>query len=113
MIKWIRLFVEYGAYPVWLYKNDTDVLDNDLPEEWRSDQDLDGACMKVAEFFDTLFLENGKEFTPLGFPDGEHKAEFARLVMRAKALIFKKNGGKYFIKDDIDMERIFQTNRPC
>ena len=43
MISKIRLLLEYGTYPVFLYDEKDCVIDMDNPPEWRDDQELTDA----------------------------------------------------------------------
>ena len=41
MVKKIRLILDYGCYPVWLYDENGNIVDTLLPDELRSDRELD------------------------------------------------------------------------
>jgi hypothetical protein len=102
----IRLLLEYKTYPIWIYDEEGLVIDTDLPAEWSDDSSLDDLWNEVADFYDTLFIDNPKEFRFLGFKSLQDKVKFADLVKRAKQATIIKNNGKYHIQDDIDVDRI-------
>ena len=55
MIKKIRLLLEYNTYCVWLYDENDEIIDNDIPPEWNDDQELINAFMTVNDIYDTFF----------------------------------------------------------
>lgn len=57
MISKIRLLLEYNTYPIWLYDEDGEIIDNDNPPEWDNDQQLTDAFMAVSDFYDTFFID--------------------------------------------------------
>ena len=38
MLKRIRLLLDYSCYPVWLYDENNEIVDNDNPPEWNDDE---------------------------------------------------------------------------
>lgn len=65
-MKKIRIFLEYGCSPVWLYDEDGDLIDNDLPNELASDRYINMLCDDITEQFDGLFINTTKEFDYIG-----------------------------------------------
>lgn len=62
MIKIIRLLLEYNTYCVWLYDENDEIIDNDIPPEWNDDQELINAFMTVNDIYDTFLLITKKNF---------------------------------------------------
>ena len=60
MVKKIRLLLEYNTYPIWLYDEDDEIVDNDNPPEWDDDQQLTDAFMEASDLYDTFFIPNGR-----------------------------------------------------
>ena len=101
MIKKIRLLMEYNTYPIWLYDEDDEIIDNDNPPEWDDDQQLTDAFMAISDLYDTFFIYNKNEFRYVGCPDDETRKKLLSLISTAVEIIKKKNNGKYIIQNDI------------
>ena len=104
MIKKIRLLLEYNTYPLWLYDEDDEIIDNDNPPEWNDDQQLTDAFMAVSDLYDTFFVDNNQEFRYIGCPDNQTKEKLLLLISEAVEILTRKNNGKYIIKNDIDCD---------
>lgn len=102
MITTLRLLLEYGCYPVWLYDEDGGVIDTLLPEELRSDVELDRKFTDLQKRFDSLFIDNEKEFDFIGFKSDIEKAQFLKDWKIAVKELKDKTNGKYKIIDDIN-----------
>ena len=63
MVKRIRILLDYGCYPVWLYDENDDVIDTLLPEELRSDIDLDKKFDDLQARYEALFINDAHEFS--------------------------------------------------
>ena len=87
MLKYIRVFPEYGAYPVWLYDEDGDVIDTLLPEELRSDTFLDSLFDDLQERYNALFVDNKREFSFRGFSSEEERDKYIQDWNKAVTLL--------------------------
>ena len=76
MIKKIRVVLDYGCYPVWLYDEDGDLIDTLLPEEIRSNVELDSKFDDLQSRYEALFINNSKEFSFVGFKNEYEKQKF-------------------------------------
>ena len=101
MISRIRLLLDYGAYPVFLYDDEGAVIDTALPPEWQDDGELAAAFDALDELYTSFFIDNEYEFSYIDPRDSETRAIFIALAERAVALIMAKNAGKYPIEDGI------------
>lgn len=101
MISKIRLLLEYNTYPIWLYDEDGEIIDNDNPPEWDDDQQLTDAFMALSDYYDTFFIDNKHEFRFVGSADIADEAKLKSLVDRALEILYAKNNGKYPIQNDI------------
>lgn len=104
MIKKIRLLLEYKTYPIWLYDEDDEIIDNDNPPEWDDDQQLTDAFMAVSDFYDTFFIDTKHEFRFVGSVDKADSDKLQSLVDKAVEILYKKNSGKYIIQNDIHVD---------
>ena len=104
MVKKIRLLLEYNTYPIWLYNEDDEVVDNDNPPEWDDDQRLTEMFMAVSDLYDTFFIDNNREFTFVGCPNIETREKLISLIESAVSYLIDKNQAKYTIQNDIRYE---------
>jgi hypothetical protein len=102
MIKKIRLILEYHCYPVWLYDENDDVIDTLLPDELRSDFELDAKFDDLQERYDALFINNSHEFSYVGFKNDDERNKYMEDWKTAINELKTKINGKYsIIVDDI------------
>lgn len=104
MIKTIRLMLEYNTYPIWLYDQDGEIIDNDNPPEWDDDSYLTDAFMAICDLYDTFFINTEKEFAFVGCPDAETGEQLRALASKAIRYLEKKNAGKYVIQNELDSD---------
>ena len=102
-ISYIRLLLDYPCYPVWLYAEDGCVIDTVLPEEWQDDAELDDLFIKLQEAYNALFIDDGKEFSYVGFRSDEERTAFEQLMQSAADALYRKNNGKYTIVNDLHL----------
>ncbi len=102
MLKKIRLMLDYGCYPVWLYDENEDIIDTLLPEELRSDTKLDSQFDDLQNRYEKLFINNAHEFSFVGFKSEKEKQAFLNDWKHAVNELVTKTNGKYEIVDDID-----------
>lgn len=104
MVKKIRLLLEYNTYPIWLYDENNEIIDNDNPPEWNNDQQLTSTFMEASNLYDTFFIDNEKEFSFIGCPDAATADRLKDLIAKATRYLEEKNAGKYTIQNDIDLD---------
>ena len=102
MVKKLRLLLEYGCYPVWLYDEEGFVEDTLLPEELRNDRELDAKFDDLQARYEALFINDEHVFDYIGFKTEAEKAEFLADLQDAVRELTEKAEGKYEIVDDID-----------
>ena len=98
---YIRLLLEYGTYPVWLYADDGGVIDTRLPDELSNDTELDARFSDLQRRYHALFINNEKEFSYVGFQISDEKKAFYADMLDAIRELKEKLGGRYEIVDDI------------
>ena len=101
MIKKLRLMLEYGCYPVWLYNENGLVIDTLLPEELRNDRELDAKFDDLQARYEALFINDEHVFDYVGFESEAEKAAFLSDWQKAVNELTEKAKGKYEIVDDI------------
>ena len=106
MVTKLRLMLDYHCYPVWLYDESGSIIDTLLPEELRSDTELDAKFDNLQERFDALFIDNEHEFSFKGFQTEEEKQRFLRDWQSAVSDLRSKVAGRYEIVDDISLSSL-------
>ena len=106
MIKKIRIMLDYGCYPVWLYDENNDLIDTLLPEEIRSNTELDAKFDDLQARYESLFINTSKEFSFIGFQSEEEKNKFLSDWKSAIQDLKIATKGIYEIYDEID--KIFE-----
>lgn len=102
MLNRIRLLLDYGCYPVWLYDECGDVIDTLLPEELRNDTELDAKFDDLQRRYDALFIDNPHEFSFVGFKSNDEREQFFNDWHSTVNEFTKKLNGRYTITDEID-----------
>ena len=102
MVKTLRIMLEYHCYPVWLYDEDGNIIDTLLPEELRSDSDLDARFDDLQTRYDALFTDNTHEFDYIGFKTEAEKNEFIEDWENSVEELREKTHGRYEIIDEIN-----------
>ena len=106
VLKKIRLLLDYGCYPVWLYDENGDIIDTLLPEELRDDIELDSKFDDLQARYDALFIDNAHEFSFIGFKSTEDRERFCSdWENTVNELVYKLNG-KYPIQNDVSLDDI-------
>ena len=109
-IKYIRLLLEWGAYPVWLYDDEGGVIDTVLPEELKDNTELEAMFDDLQDRYDALFISDEHEFSYKGFASQEEKERFLKDLDIARDKFISACEGKYdivndlFLYDDLDLE---------
>lgn len=93
----LKYSLEYSCYPIWNYDESGELIDNDLPDELRSDKELDSLLLKIQEIFDSLFTDTAKEFSSHGFKTESDRQAFLTLLLSSVRLLKDRYGSKYLI----------------
>jgi len=106
-MKVIKIKFEYGCFPVWLYGENGELVENDLPPYLIGDNDIDPKFVRIQEVYDSLYLDDGKEFKYIGFKENEEKESFFRELLLAINLLKDKLNDEYIIDDNTDYLKNF------
>lgn len=96
-MKVIRIKLEYGCFPVWIYSENNELIENDLPSYLIGDNDIDPLFIHIQEVFDSLYLNDGKEFRYIGFRDKEQRELLSKELSVAINLLKSKLDNEYII----------------
>ncbi|MBQ3424531.1 MAG: hypothetical protein IJH38_04955 [Clostridia bacterium] len=101
MLKKIRVLLDYGAYPVWLYDENGDLIDTLLPLELRSDRNLDNRFDDLQQRYEALFINNTHEFTYIGFKSTEECQSYVNDWRAAVAELRAKVAPGVIVQDEL------------
>ncbi|MFB5638592.1 MAG: hypothetical protein ACE5RF_09315 [Nitrosarchaeum sp.] len=65
MKKEIRLMLDYQCYPIWIYDEHGEFVDNDLVEEIEKDEHMSFQLEDLQDIFDSLYLNKETILEPL------------------------------------------------
>lgn len=100
-IKYIRLLLEWGTYPVWLYDDEGGVIDTVLPEELQGNAELEAIFDDLQDRYNALFIADEHEFSYKGFASQEEKELFLKDLNIARDKFISACEGKYDIINDL------------
>lgn len=103
-MKTVRLMLEWGCDPVWIYEEDGITSSPGLPCEFENNKELVDLMNKISNEFDSQYVNTEREFSDVGFKTEAVKKEFKQDLIRFSAMIKKAIGDKYKFVDDFDYE---------
>ena len=98
-MKKLRLFLEYGCYPVWSYDEEGMLIEDDFPEDDKPTERLEELKTVIAKEFASTFINNEHEFSPKGFDSKEDARKFIAHLDEFRALV-KERYPDYEVVDD-------------
>jgi len=93
----LKYSLEYHCYPIWNYDANGELIDNDLPDELRNDQELDSLLLKVQEIFDGLFVDTSTEFSSHSFRTETDRQDFLSELLLSVKILQQRYGDRYLI----------------
>ena len=74
----------------------------DLPPYLIGDSDIDPKFLNIQKIYDSLYLDDGKEFKYIGFKEAEKRENFFRELLLVINLLKNKLNDEYIIEDNMD-----------
>lgn len=74
----IKMMFEYHCFPIWVYDEKGELLCNDLPHFLQKDESLTEACQRLQTQYDSLFIDDGKEFAFVGDDSAKQRDDFLK-----------------------------------
>lgn len=102
-MKKIKIILEYKCYPMWIYNENNELIDNDLVDELKDDSELDSILMNIQDMYDKLYKDDELSFEYEGFKDENEKKKFILEVQSAIDLIKLKLADKYAIENCVEL----------
>lgn len=96
----IKIKLEYGCFPVWIYGEDNKLIENDLPSYLIGDNEIDPIFVHIQQVYDSLYLNDSQEFKYIGFKDKESQKTFGKELFNAIALLKSKLDSEYIYEDN-------------
>lgn len=105
-MKKIKVQLEYQCFPIWLYDENENLIDNDFPDQLADDPDIDLIFVHLQKQFDSLYLDDSYEFRYIGFTNETVKQRFAAEFSRAVQSLREKAEGLYQIENCVNLENL-------
>lgn len=102
-MKKVKIYLDYHCFPVWIYNENGELINNDLPKELMEDKEVDNVFVEIQNFYDGLFIDNSIEFKYNGFKSDLDKQRFLKMIEEAINLIKSKLDDSYIIEQKIDI----------
>ena len=102
-MKKLRLLLEYKCFPVWLYDENGNLVDNDSPVELKSNMELDDRLTKMQAEYDGLYEDSETQFEYVGFTDTEQKRAFEDEIEQVYRKIKELVGESYYVENSIKL----------
>ncbi len=104
MKKQIKFMLEYQCYPIWIYSESGELLDNDLVDEIADHSDLCQLLEMVQLDFNSLYLDTSTEFRYVGFENENAKAQFLERVEKVYKELLVVLGDQYEVVNKVDID---------
>ena len=98
----LKYNLEYHCYPIWNYDATGELIDNDLPDDLRNDQELDSLLLKVQEIFGGLYIDTATEFSSHGFHTETERQDFLSTLFTSVEILRNRYGDTYLIECKYD-----------
>ncbi|KAA9002077.1 hypothetical protein F4V43_13525 [Paenibacillus spiritus] len=102
-MKKIKLYLEYQCYPMWIYDEVGELVDNNIAIELENDSFIAKALDEIQETYDSLFEDNEVNFEFKGFAQEQDREDFLRLVNEIVISIERKLSNKYKVENKINL----------
>ncbi|BAD63595.1 hypothetical protein ABC1056 [Shouchella clausii KSM-K16] len=99
----IKIFLEYQCYPMWIYNERGELVDNDLVGELEGEDEIDNMLLEIQNIYDNLFEDNTINFEYKGFSNENEKTLFLKKVENTVELIKEKLGDKYLVENKVEI----------
>ncbi|MBS8263936.1 hypothetical protein DYI25_05745 [Mesobacillus boroniphilus] len=98
----IKLFLSYQCYPIWIYDDKGELLNNDLVNELEKEVYIVNELNSIQTIYDSLFVDDGKTLEYIGFSSDVDRTSFQEKINKINHLIQITLHGKYIIEDEIE-----------
>ncbi len=99
----IKIFFEYQCFPMWVYNENGELVDNDLVAELKNDIEIDNMFVEIQNIYDGLYEDDAINFEFKGFTNELEKRVFIQTVENLVSLVREKVGHKYLIENKLNI----------
>lgn len=100
-MKKIKLYLEYQCYPMWIYDEDGELVDNNIASELMNEPLIFKSLDEIQETYDNLFEDNEVKFEFKGFAHEQDREHFLCLVSETFNSIKSKLNNNYSVENNI------------
>lgn len=100
-MKKIKLYLEYQCYPMWIYDENGNLVDNNIASELMNEPLIVKALDEIQGMYDNLFEDNEVNFEFKGFAQEQDREHFLRLVSETVNSIESKLNDNYKVENKI------------
>lgn len=104
MKKEIRLMLDYECYPIWIYDENGNFIDNGLIDEIEKDDKIIAILEELQDQFESLYLNSQVEFKYIGFSSETDKQAFSEKVQRVYSSLCNLLDEKYIVKNMVNIQ---------
>lgn len=96
--KTIKVIWDYPCFPIWIYDENNELIDNVLPDELIGNAEFKSLCDNLQSQYNSLFVNNEAEFKYVGFKDEQARDSFCKDVNKMNNILLKRLNGCYNIE---------------
>ena len=85
----------------WVEQEEKTSWDSKLPDELLSCPDIKRLSMEIMKEYNSLFINNEKEFSYKGFAGHESEVKYMQKINELRKILYEKCSDKYEIVDDL------------
>ena len=63
----LMVHLEYGCFPIWIYDEENELIENALPEDLKDHSELNNLCTEIQTLYNNLYIDKEDEFSYRGF----------------------------------------------
>ena len=101
-MKIIRIKFEYKCFPVWIYSDNNVLIENDLPPHLIGASEIATKFVALQEKYDSLYVDDGKEFKFKDFKNYKNKEEFIAELNYVIGAMKQKISDDYIVEERED-----------
>jgi hypothetical protein len=102
-MKTIKIFLEYQCYPMWIYDEKGELVDNTIANELANETLIVKTLDEIQETYDNLFEDNEMNFEYKGFAQEQEREQFLRLVSETVDSIKSKLSDVYKVDNKVNL----------
>jgi hypothetical protein len=102
-MKKIKIYLEYQCYPMWVYNDNGELIDNNVLKELIEYTEISVILNEIQETYDNLFEDNEVDFEYKGFDSEADKLNFSDKIDRVVELIKSRIGKEYVVENKVNI----------